>query len=101
MRRPLTMFLTLGMGAVLLVPATAIGSSASSAATPRTNVATAHVKLKRVISGLSSPVAMAWRHGDLSHIYVVQQAGTLVRTSAGQVNGTVLTLPVASGGERG
>lgn len=95
------MFVTLCAGAALLVPAAAIGSSASPAATSHTNVATAHVKLKRIMSGLDSPVAMAWRKGDLSHIYVVQQTGTLVRISGGRVNGTVLSLAVSCCGERG
>jgi glucose/arabinose dehydrogenase len=97
----LTKFVVIGLGAALLVPAAAMSSSASPAANAHTNVATARVKLKLVLSGLSNPVAMAWRKGDLSHIYVVQQTGTLVRTSGGQVDGTVLTLPVSSGNERG
>jgi glucose/arabinose dehydrogenase len=101
MRRRLTMVLALGVGAALVVPAAAIGSTGAPAATAHTDVAAAHVKLKRVLSGLSSPVAMAWRKGDLSHIYVVQQGGTLVRTSGGAINGTVITLPVSSGNERG
>ena len=84
MRRPLKLIVALGVGAALVVPAVAIGSSASPAATAHTNVATAKVKLKRVMTGLASPVAMAWRKGDLSHIYVVEQSGTLVRISGGR-----------------
>jgi glucose/arabinose dehydrogenase len=92
------------VSAALLVPAAAIESGASAAtpaAKPHTNVTTARVKLKRVLAGLDRPVAMAWRNGDLSHIYVVQQSGTLVRTHGGTIDNTVLTLTVGSGNERG
>ena len=101
MRRHLKLIVALGVGAALVVPAVAVSSSASPVATAHTNVATAKVKLKRVMTGLAGPVAMAWRKGDLSHIYVVEQSGTLVRISGGHVNNTVLTLAVSSGGERG
>src|SRR3954454_5246529 len=104
MRRRLPALIALGASAVLLVPVAAIetgATAATAAAKPHTNVATARVKLKRVLAGLDRPVAMAWRNGDLSHIYVVQQSGTLVRTSGGKVDNTVLTLAVSSGNERG
>jgi glucose/arabinose dehydrogenase len=109
MRRPLTSLLALGACTALLVPAVTTASGAATvahpravvAAQPRTNVATARVKLKPVLSGLDRPVAMLWRHGDLPHVYVVQQSGTLVRMSGGRIGNTVLTLPVSSGNERG
>src|SRR6476660_10454400 len=99
MRRRLPMFLAAGVAAALLVPAAAIDSGAAPAADAHTNVATAPVQLKRVLTGLSNPVSMAWRKGDLSHNYVVQQGGTLVRTGNGRITNTVLTLAGSSGGE--
>ena len=93
--------------AALLVPAIANGSgaasgSAASAAAPHTNLATANVRLKRIISGLSSPVALAWRKTDKAHIYVAQQSGSVVRIANGRVVSTVLTLgSIARGGEQG
>jgi glucose/arabinose dehydrogenase len=60
------------------------------------------VALTPVASGLSSPVAMAWRAGD-PRLYVAEQTGTvrLVETNGVPVATPVLSLPVSGGGERG
>ena len=54
--------------------------------------------LTQVASGLSNPVALAWRSGA-SPIYVAEQGGTVVAVANGHVVRTVLHLTVSSGGE--
>ncbi len=61
----------------------------------------AHVKLVRIASGLKSPIALAWRAGDGSRVYVAEQTGHVRIATQGHVVGTALTVAVASGGERG
>jgi glucose/arabinose dehydrogenase len=59
--------------------------------------------LAPVASGLSNPVALAWRSGD-ARMYVAEQGGTvrIVDTTNGSVVGTVLTLSgISASGERG
>src|SRR4051812_16622821 len=89
--------LALGLGALVQ----SAGAGATSAASPRTNISTARVKLTLVASGLSNPVALAWRAGHPSPIYVAEQGGTVVAVANGHVVRTVLHLTVSSGGERG
>ncbi len=67
----------------------------------RVNLATASVRLQLVASGLSSPVALAWRAGNPSPMYVAEQGGRVVAVANGHIVRTVLRLTVSSGGERG
>ena len=87
--------LALGAGALVA------GAGAAPGASPRTNLATAHVRLKPVVSGLSSPVALAWRGGRPSPMYVAEQGGTVVAVANGHIVRTVLHLTVSCCGERG
>ncbi len=64
------------------------------------NLASVHIHLGTVVSGLSSPVAVAWRKND-SKMYVAQQGGTIVAVSGSHVVNTVLTLAVSGGNEQG
>ncbi len=83
-----------GVGA--LVPH-AVASGAQAHAT--TSLAAARVKLKQVASGLDSPVAMAWRAGKSTPIYVAQQTGSVVTVGAtGHITGTTLRLTSLSPG---
>src|SRR5690242_16473718 len=84
------------LGIALLASTVALGAGHGAGADINTPV-----KLKRIISGLSSPVALAWRTGDTAAIYVAQQTGSVVRVKAGKVTGTVLGVTVAHGGEQG
>jgi glucose/arabinose dehydrogenase len=77
-------------------------SAASSAASP-TNLAAARVKLRQVASGLDSPVAIAWRAGKSTPMYVAEQSGSVVTVgTTGHISGTVLHLKnLAPGNEEG
>src|SRR6476646_3170213 len=98
MRRPLLCtLLAVALGAAVLVP----DAGAAPAASPRTNLATARVKLRTVATGLSSPVALAWQAGRPSPIYVAEQGGTVVAVANGHIVRTVLHLAVSQGSERG
>jgi glucose/arabinose dehydrogenase len=68
--------------------------------TPGTNLGAAKLALFPVASGLSSPVALAWRHGD-SRMYVAEQTGRVRVVSGGHIVGTALTLSVSGGNEQG
>src|SRR6476646_1251094 len=99
MRRPLLCtLLAVALGAAVLVP----DAGAAPAASPRTNLATARVQLRTVATGLSSPVALAWRAGRPSPIYVAEQGGKVVAVANGHIIRTVLNVAVSTqGGERG
>src|SRR5690349_18360574 len=98
MRRSfLCVLVALAFGVAGLVPM----ADAAPAASPRTNISTARVKLTPVVSGLSSPVALAWRAGRPSPMYVAEQTGTVVAVANGHVVRTVLRLTVSCCGERG
>jgi glucose/arabinose dehydrogenase len=100
MRRPLLAApLALALAAGLLVPNA--GAAADPAATPRANLANAHPRLRLVASGLSSPIALAWRSGHPSPIYVAEQGGRVVAVANGHVVRTVLNVKVSQGSERG
>jgi glucose/arabinose dehydrogenase len=91
------------MSASALAGASAGASSAApnvAAAAPRATLATAHVRLVAEESGLSDPVAIAWRAGD-PRMYVAEQSGHVRVVSNGRVVGTALTLHVAHGNEQG
>ena len=78
--------------AIAFVPAT--NAKATNIETP--------VKLRKIASGLDSPVALAWRGSDGRTIYVAQQSGSIVTVRRGVVDpDPVLKLDVSSGGERG
>jgi glucose/arabinose dehydrogenase len=67
------------------------------------NLGAVDLALAQVTSGLSSPVALAWRSGD-ARMYVAEQGGRvrIVDTTNGAVVGTALTLSgIGTGGERG
>jgi glucose/arabinose dehydrogenase len=100
MRQPvLAASLAVALGAGMLVPNP--GAASEAAAAPRVNLATASVRLQLVASGLSSPVALAWRAGNPSPTYVAEQGGRVVAVANGHIVRTVLSLTVSSGGERG
>jgi glucose/arabinose dehydrogenase len=71
----------------------------SAGATP--NLSQVSVALAQVASGLSKPVALAWRPGD-SRLYVAEQPGRVRIVDNGVVQaGSVLTVSVATGQEQG
>ena len=59
------------------------------------------MRLKLVASGLSSPVALAWRPGHTSPMYVAEQGGRVVAVANGHIVRTVLNVTVSHGSERG
>jgi len=83
------------LGIALLASVAAVGAVHQAGAS-----ITAPVKLTKVVSGLSSPVAFAWR-GPGSPMYVAQQPGQVVMVKGGKVTGTALSLNVSCCGERG
>src|SRR4051812_34589076 len=99
MRRPiLCTLVAVALCAAVLAP----NAGAAPSASPRTNLATARVRLRTVATGLSSPVALAWRAGRPSPIYVAEQGGTVVAVANGHIVRTVLNVVVSTqGGERG
>ena len=101
MRRPLVASLSvlsvLALGVGLVAPTTALGSTPK----PRVGLATAHLRLQPVVTGLDSPVDIAFRGSDTAHMYVAEQSGALVVVSGGHVTGTVLTENVSHGNEEG
>src|SRR5258708_28022332 len=89
------------IGCVLVAFGLAV-SIPSSAAGSVSQIGLARIKLTTVATGLSRPIAFAWRNGDPSKIYVAEQTGRVVIVSGGHVTGTVLTLTgLATGGEQG
>src|SRR4051794_38698696 len=87
---------------VLLVGAT-LGGFAIGVPTAAGDLSSASVTLAPVATGLSSPVALAWRHGD-TRMYVAEQGGTIriVDPDTGAIVGTALTLSgTGAPGERG
>jgi glucose/arabinose dehydrogenase len=87
--------------AVVTGAAFAANAVAARAQSSPANLTSARVELKQVATGLDSPVALAWRSGDASHIYVAEQSGTLVIVSNGHIAGTVLHVSVSHGDEQG
>jgi glucose/arabinose dehydrogenase len=100
MRRPLlAASLAVALAAGGLVPG---GDAASArAAEPRVNLAAARVRLQRVVSGLSRPIALAWRSGNAPPMYVAEQGGRIVAVANGRIVRTVLRVSVSQGSERG
>ncbi len=76
------------------------GSSPATAAPP--DLSTVQLDLVPFASGLSIPVAIAWRHND-ARMYVAEKTGTVrIVSTTGVVSSTaVLTLSVATGQEQG
>jgi glucose/arabinose dehydrogenase len=91
---------TLGVALLAAVGALAPHTVASGAQThATTSLAAARIKLKQVATGLDSPVAMAWRAGKSTPIYVAQQTGSVVTVgSSGHITGTALRLTALSQG---
>ena len=112
-RRSFALLAGFGLSAAFLAPTAALGTIrtgtaisvqttiSDQGAKPHTNLETARVKLQSVVSGLDSPVAMAWRGTDTTHMYVAEQSGKLVIVSHGRVTGTALTETVSGGNEQG
>ena len=96
-RRPLSVLVpALLVAATLTVALT--GTPAASG-----DLGSVSVALAPVATGLSNPVALAWRSGD-TRMYVAEQGGTIriVDTTTGAVVGTALSLTgIGAGGERG
>ena len=70
------------------------------------DLAAAHVRLNAVVTGLSSPVAIAFRNaatGSAGTMYVAEQGGTLRRIVHGRASGIALDLRgnISHGGEQG
>ncbi len=80
--------------------AVAIPGSATAATSPA-NLPLAHPRLVQVATGLTNPVALAWRVGDGARMYVAEQAGHVRIVSQGHIVSTALNIPVGSGNERG
>jgi glucose/arabinose dehydrogenase len=100
MRRPLlAASLAVALGAGLLVPD--MSAASAPAADPRVNLATARVRLQRVVGGLDRPIALAWRAGNTAPMYVAEQGGRIVAVDNGHVVQTVLNVKVSQGSERG
>jgi glucose/arabinose dehydrogenase len=60
------------------------------------------VRLQLVAGGLDSPVALAWRAGDPTRLFVAEQGGTIKIVTRGHVAATALHLTVSNdGNERG
>ena len=85
-----------------LVTATALLAGVPAPASAAPNLNTAAVALATVTSGLSNPVALAWRAGD-ARMYVAEKRGDvrIVNTNGTLVAQPVLTVAVASGNEQG
>src|SRR6476661_3529454 len=62
----------------------AVAQAVTTTTTVPPNLANVHVKLNLFASGLSSPVAMAFRAGD-NRPYVAQQTGKIVIVNAGHI----------------
>jgi len=60
-------------GLPLLGLGLAIPSNTAGAATSPANLPLAHPRLVQIASGLTEPVALAWRVGDGGRVYVAEQ----------------------------
>jgi|tagenome__1003787_1003787.scaffolds.fasta_scaffold20982727_5 glucose/arabinose dehydrogenase len=87
------------LAALVLVPAGA-NAAAKPAAAP-INLAAANVALKPVATGLTSPVAIAFRGKDTTRMYVAQQTGSIVSVTNGHASAPLVRFNVSSGGEEG
>jgi glucose/arabinose dehydrogenase len=93
----------LGLLPALLVTATLTVAVAAPPPPATADLGAVSVALAPVATGLSSPVALAWRTGD-ERIYVAEQGGKvrIVDATTGSIVGTALTLTgIGAGGERG
>jgi glucose/arabinose dehydrogenase len=90
-------------GCVLIAVAfaVAIPSSAGAAPPPPPDLSLARVKLVQIASGLTRPVALAWRVGDGGRVYVAEQTGHVQIVAQGHIVSTALNVAVSSGNERG
>ncbi|HTL84951.1 MAG TPA: PQQ-dependent sugar dehydrogenase [Acidimicrobiia bacterium] len=88
------------LAGALLCAALLVPMARSASAAPNLNAV--HLSLETRAHGLSSPVAIAWRHGD-SRMYVAEQTGSVRIVSASGVPKAtpVLTETVSNGNEQG
>src|SRR5258708_15899290 len=94
MRKRLIGCVLVAFGLAFAIPSSAAGSVSQ--------IGLARINLTTVATGLSRPIAFAWRNGDASKIYVAEQTGRVAIVSGGPVTGTVLPLTgLATGGEQG
>ncbi len=91
---------TLALAGSILSATSAAPTSFLSPAGAATDLSLANVKLTQVASGLTLPVALAWRTGD-TRMYVAEQGGKVKAVFGGVIRQTVLTVTVGTGGERG
>jgi glucose/arabinose dehydrogenase len=93
----------LWIGCVLLAAALgiAVPSSIAAAATSPANLSLAHPRIVQIATGLTEPVALAWRVGDGGRVYVAEQTGHVRIVAQGHVVATALNIAVSSGNERG
>jgi glucose/arabinose dehydrogenase len=77
-------------------------TSGRAVAAPKANLPAARVRLRLEASGLTDPIAIAWRAGDSSRrMYVAEQDGHVRIVDNGRIAGTALTLTVSHGSEQG
>ena len=74
-----------------------VGATGTAAPATSPQLGLVHLKVVSFATGLTSPVAMAWRTGD-ARVYVAQQAGQVVIVSGGSIVGTALSLTGLSHG---
>jgi glucose/arabinose dehydrogenase len=91
----------IGCALVAAGVAVAVVSSAGAATPPPPDLSLARVKLVQIASGLTRPVALAWRVGDGGRVYVAEQSGHVRIVAQGTVVSTALNVAVSSGNERG
>jgi glucose/arabinose dehydrogenase len=75
-------------------------SAAGVIVAPRTNLDSVRVRLAREVSGLTDPIAIAWRAGD-TRMYIAEQIGRVRIVDHGRIVGTALSLSVSHGSEQG
>jgi glucose/arabinose dehydrogenase len=80
--------------------ASTAASEATAIAAPRANLSAVRVRLQLVASGLTDPIAIAWRALG-GRMYVAEQDGHVRIVDGGRVVATALTLAVSTGGEQG
>jgi glucose/arabinose dehydrogenase len=90
-----------GMFAVVLLASSIAFAAPASVGAASPDISMAHVKLTTIATGLTQPVAFAWRNGDLGRVYVAEQHARVVIVANGHIVSTVLTLTTASGNEQG
>jgi glucose/arabinose dehydrogenase len=91
----------IGCALVAVGLAVSLPVSLAGAASSPANLFLAQPKLSQIAGGLTEPIALAWRGGDGSRVYVAEQTGHVRIVSGGHVVATALNLTIGSGNERG